>query len=126
MAVQPQVQPMFVSSTYRISHSIAHEEPMLVSSTFSMTGLRYTYGCATVSAAYVRNLYVQNLWVTLHSWVSNLKCSLCLLALSMESLCYTTLMGVQHYLQPLWLALPSESMVTEHLSLPNLTPGYVC
>ena len=39
IGVQPQVHPMFVSSTYRI------------------TWLRYTYGCPTSSAAYVCKLY---------------------------------------------------------------------
>ena len=77
------------------------EEPMFVSSTFSMTGLRCTYGCATVSAAYVCNLYVQKHWVTLHSWVSNLKCSLCLLALPTESLANTILIGAPPWVQPL-------------------------
>ena len=77
MGVQPQVQPMFVSST------------------FSMIGFHNTYGYATVSGDYVCNLYVLNHWVTFHPWVCNLKCSLRLLALPTESLCYTTLMVVQ-------------------------------
>ena len=76
MGAPPKVQLMFVSSTYRI------------------TGLHYTYGSATLSAAYVGYLYFLNHWVTLHIWVSNLKGSLCWLALPTESLGCTTLMGV--------------------------------
>ena len=40
-------------------------------------------------------LYLENHWVTLHSWVRHLKCSLCLLAVPKESLGYTALMGVR-------------------------------
>ena len=76
MGAPPTVQLMFVSSTYRI------------------TGLHYTYGSATLSAAYVGYLHLLNHWVTQHIWVSNLKGSLCWLALPTESLGYTTLMGV--------------------------------
>ena len=76
MGAPPTVQLMFVSSTYRI------------------TGLHYTYESATLSAAYVGYLYFLNHWVTLHIWVSNLKGSLCWLALPTESLGCTTLMGV--------------------------------
>ena len=76
MGAPPTVQLMFVSSTYRI------------------TGLHYTYGSATLSAAYVGYLHLLNHWVTQHIWVSNLKGSLCWLALPTELLGYTTLMGV--------------------------------
>ena len=86
MGAPPTVQLMFVSSTYRI------------------TGLHYTYGSATLSAAYVGYLYLGNHWVTLsygcatlsavfvsylkfhnhlltpHLWVCNVKFSLLLLA----------------------------------------------
>ena len=63
----------------------------------------YTYGCATLSAAYVFKLDVMNYWVTLLLWVRHLKCSLCWLALSSESLSYTTLMGVQPYVQSMFV-----------------------
>ena len=46
---------------------------MLVGSTYRITGLQYTYGCATLSAAYVSYLYLENHWVTLQSWVDYLK-----------------------------------------------------
>ena len=79
------------------------QDPMLVSSTFSMTPLRYTLGCATVSSAYVCKLYLQNHVVSLHLWVSNFKCRLCLLALPTESLGYTILIGVPPCVQPMFL-----------------------
>ena len=55
MGVQLYVQAMFIGSTYRISL------------------LHYTYKCATLSAAYVGNLYLENHWVTLQLWVCHLK-----------------------------------------------------
>ena len=73
MGAPPKVQPMFVSSTYRISE------------------LNYTYGNATLSADYVGYLYFPNLWFTPHISVTNLRGSLCWLALPRESLGYTTL-----------------------------------
>ena len=88
---------------------------MLVSSTFSMTGLRYTYGCATVSAAYVCNPYLQNHWVTLHSWVSNLKCSLCLLALPTESLANTILIGAPPCVQHMFLTSTLKITALEYI-----------
>ena len=77
---------------------------MFVSSTYRNTGLHYTYGSATLSAAYVGYLYLENHWVTLsygcatlsavfvsylkfhnhlltpNLWVSNVKFSLMFLA----------------------------------------------
>ena len=76
MGAPPKVQPMFVTSTYRI------------------TELHYTYGNATFSEDYVGHLYFENYWLTPHIWVSNLKGSLCWLALLKELLGYTTLTGV--------------------------------
>ena len=73
MGAPPKVQPTFVSSTYRI------------------TELNYTYGNATLSAHYVGYLYFQNHWFTPHILVTNLRGSLCWLALPRESLGYTTL-----------------------------------
>ena len=55
MVVLPQVQPMFVSSTYRI------------------TLLHYTFRCPTLGAAYVCQLYLQNDWIILLLWVRHLK-----------------------------------------------------
>ena len=52
-------------------------------------------GSATLSAAYIAYSLLQNHWVSLHQWVSNLNSSLCWLALPLESKCYTLLMGVQ-------------------------------
>ena len=66
--------------------SARYVQPMLVTFTLRITVLHYTYGCATLSAAYVGYFYLQNHWVTLDRWVSNLKCSLCWLGLPLESL----------------------------------------
>ena len=73
IGVQPQVQPMIVRSTYRITRS------------------HYTFGCPTYSSAYVCKLYVQNHLVTLHLWKHHLKCSLCWLPLRRESPGYLSL-----------------------------------
>ena len=68
-------------------------------------------------------------WVTLHSWVRHLKCSLCLLALPKESLGYTTLMGVPPKVQPMTclLALPKESLGYTTLmgATPKVQPMFV-
>ena len=64
LGAPPTVQLMFVSSTYRI------------------TGLHYTYGSATLSAAYVGYLYVENHRVTLQLLVRHLKQNLCWLPLT--------------------------------------------
>ena len=57
---------------------------MFVSSTYKITGLHYTYGCAT-------------------------KCSLCLLALPIKSLDYTVLTGLK---AGVWLTLSSKKKAT--------------
>ena len=72
-----------------------YAQPLLVTSTRTITALHYTYGCATLSAAYLCKIYLENHWVNLHLWVSNVKCSLCWLGLFSESMGYTSLMGVQ-------------------------------
>ena len=65
---------------------------MLECFTYTITGLHQTYGGATLTTAYSK-LYIQSHEVQLYFWVSNLKCSLGLLALPTESEGYTTLMG---------------------------------
>ena len=45
------------------------------------TRLHCTHRCATQSGAFLCQLYLENQWVTLHSWVRRLKCSLFLPAL---------------------------------------------
>ena len=75
IGVQPQVQPMTVRPTYRITRS------------------HYTFGCPTYRSAYVCNLYVQKNWVTLNLWKRPLKCSLCWLPVRTESLGYTSVIG---------------------------------
>ena len=98
------------------------EKPMC-----SMTVLSYTYGCATVRAAYVCNLSVHNHWVTLHLWVSNLKCSLCLLALPTESLANTILIGAPPWVQPLLVSSAFRNTGMHYTcGCPSLSGGYFC
>ena len=95
---------------------------MFVSSTYIITGLLFNYGCPTSSVAcviywvtrhlgrptlkgfYVCYLYLQNHWLTLYFSVPYLKCNLCLYTLCPKSVGYTILMGVQHYLQPMFVS----------------------
>ena len=95
-------------------------QPLLVSSS-------YIYGCANLSAAFVCNLYLQNTWVTLHLWVSNLNCSLCLLALPTESLVSTVLIGAPPWVQPLLVSSTFRNTVIHYTcGCPSLSGGYVC
>ena len=71
----------------------------LVTSTLKITGLHYSYGCATLSAAYVGYLQFQNHLLTPHLWVYNVKLSLLLLASITETLGCTTLMGASSYVR---------------------------
>ena len=59
---------------------------MFVTSTYRITAVHYTYGYATLSADYVGYLYFKNYWFTPHIWLSNLKGSLCWVALPTELL----------------------------------------
>jgi len=72
-----------------------YEEAVSISSTDRLTALHYSYGCATLGAAYLCYLHVQNHWVTLDIRVSNGKCRLCWLVEPSKSLNYTLLMGIQ-------------------------------
>ena len=72
---------------------------MLVTSSFRITVLYFTYGCPALNAAYDGKHYIQEPWSKLQVWVSNLTWSLCLLAVPLESLGYTTLIGVQPQVQ---------------------------
>ena len=72
---------------------------MLVSSTYRITKLHYTYGNANLSADYLGYFYFENYWLTPHIWVSNLKGSLC------------------------WLALPTELLGTLHLRVSKVKNG---
>ena len=66
IGVQPQVQPTLLGVPPTV-------QLMFVSSTYRITGLHYTYGSATLSAAYVGYLYVENHRVTLQLLVRHLK-----------------------------------------------------
>jgi len=71
-----------------------YEQPMFISFTYRIAVLHYTYGCATLSSAYLCEVYLGNHWVTLQLWVSNLMSSLSPLALPTELLRYTKLISV--------------------------------
>ena len=95
-------------------------QPPFVTSTYRITGLRYTYGCPTSSAAYVRKLYLLNKSVPLHLWMRNFKCSLRLSTLPRGSLRYVTLMvpiSSTAYVSNLYL---QNHAVTLHLCLCDL------
>ena len=100
---------------------------MLVLSTYRITGLHYTYGCATLSAAYVGYRYFLNQRVTPYKSLSNPKDSLCWLALPRKSLGYTTLMGVQPQVQPM-IVRPTYRITRSHYTFGCLTysSAYVC
>ena len=70
------------------------KQPMLINSTYTITVLHQSYGCPILIAAHVGYVYLPNHQVTLHIWVSKLKCSLCWLALLSESMVSTLPMGV--------------------------------
>ena len=76
---------------------------MLVTSSQRITGLRFSYGCAALSRAYVGQLYLRIHWVSLHLRISSLKCSLQLLGLLEELLEYTRLLGAPPKVQPLFV-----------------------
>ena len=78
MGVQHYLQPVFVSSTYRT----------------------LGYRDATLSAAYVSKLLLENYWVTLHLKVSNLECNQSLLALHAGLLGHIKLTSALSYVQP--------------------------
>ena len=70
---------------------------MLVTPFSRITGLHYSYGCATLVRGYVGYLYLYNYWVSLYLWVSSLNGSPWF-ALRSELLNYTTLLGYLYLL----------------------------
>ena len=44
-----------------------------VKSSYRITRLQYSYGCAALSEAYVVYLYLENHWVTLQLWVRHVR-----------------------------------------------------
>ena len=76
---------------------------MFVRPTYTITGLHYYYRCLTLTEANVSLLYLQYHWVTLPLSVAYLKCRLCLYTLRTKSLRYATLVGVQPYMQPMFV-----------------------
>ena len=69
-------------------------QPRSVSSSCRIRGLQHPYERDTISAADACRLYLQSQARILQLEVINLKCSLCLLGVSSESLAYTTFIGV--------------------------------
>ena len=101
MGAPPQMQPMLVTSSSRITclHN-TYRCPTLSEAYVCMFYLQnhwrhYTYGCLALSLAYCCQLPLQNNWVTLHLLMLHLKLSICWLLFPSESLCFTSLMGVQ-------------------------------
>ena len=77
---------------------------MLVSTTFRITELKYTYRCPTLVEAFVYYLYFQNQLVTLNLSVSSPKCNVCLLGLLTKLLDYSRLMDAPHKIFPLFVS----------------------
>ena len=90
----------------------------LVTSILKITGLHYSYGCATLSAAYVGYLQFQNHLLTPHLWVSKVKLSLFLLASITETVGGNTLMGASSYVRL--------TLVTSSLRITGLHYNYGC
>ena len=78
-------------------------EPMLITCTFRVTGFLFTYGSPALSGAFVPLVLSKNLWVTLHLCVRHLTCSLTLYVLFRESLFDSVLIGVQFFLQTMFI-----------------------
>jgi len=101
MGGPPSVRPMLVISTLKISglHYTYGCATLCAASicklTFRIPGLHYTDKCPTLTTGYVSYLYLQTHSVTLPLWVRHLKCSLSLEGVPREILGYTSLMGVQ-------------------------------
>ena len=89
--------------------------------------LNYTYGCATLSAAYLCKLYLENYFVTLHLCVSNLISSLCSLAVPTESLLHYSYGCATLTAAYLCEALPTESLIYTLLIgvQPQVQPKFV-
>jgi len=99
-------------------------QPALVISYYRLTVLHYSYGCATLSEAYLRKVYLGNHCCTLHLWVSNQMSSLCPLALPTKLLRYTTLMGAHLKCSLFWLRLFTEKLGYTY-GCPTLSAAYV-
>ena len=76
---------------------------MLVSTTFRITELKYTYGGPTLVKECAYYLYIQKQLVTLNLLVSSPKCSVWLLGLLTELLDYRRLMDVPLKISPLFV-----------------------
>ena len=78
MGVQPKGHALLVSFTYRITglhYTYACgtlSTPYVGYLYLENDWLHYSYGCATLSRAYVCNLYLQNNWVSFHLLLSYL------------------------------------------------------
>ena len=102
-------------------------QPIFVRYTYTITGFHYSFCCSLLSAAYLCKFYLENDCVTLHLWVSNFMCRLCLLVLRTELLCYTTFMDAPLYVQTIFVR-STERMTVLHWTYgcPTLCSAYVC
>ena len=80
---------MFVCSTHRITGShYTYGCSTLSAAYVGYTGLHFTYRYSTVTAAYFCYVYLQNNRITLHLWVRYFKSSLFFNVLATESHVY--------------------------------------
>ena len=101
MGTPPQMQPMLVTSSLRITClNNTYRCPTFSEAYLSMFYLQnhwglYTYRCLALRLAYRIQLPLQNNWVTLHLLMRHLKLSLFWLLLPSELPSFTSPMGVQ-------------------------------
>ena len=97
MGAPPKVQPMFVTSTYRITelhYTYGKGLAYCCALNFRKTGFHYTHGFAILCAPNAGYLYFENHWATLQ-----LKRAFWL-PLTFKALRFTSLVGVQPEVQP--------------------------
>ena len=100
---------------------------LLVNSNYRITWLQYTYRSPTLNAAYVFKLYLQNYWFLPHLAVPYFNWNVSLYNLLKKSLAYTTLMGVQYYMQPMFVSSTYRTTGLQYTyRSPTFSAGYVC
>ena len=105
-------------------HGPLQVQPIFVRYTYTITGFHYSFGCATLSAAYLCKFYLENHCVTLH--LRFLICRLRLLILRTEFLCYTTFMDTPLYVETIFVT-STERITVLHCTYacPTLCVAYV-
>ena len=141
MGVPPKLQPsLFVNSTYSNHWVILHSQVCclnyslicLLTLPIQNIGLYCTHGCGThykvqpMFASSTQRIY----WVTLHSQVCHINCSLiCLLALPVQNigLCCTHECGTYYKVQPMFVTSTQRKYwVTLHSQVCHINCSLIC